>query len=253
MRFKCRINCLLIGMALGFSHTHAGWAGELPFFKADYDAIIKGFSIQATREFRPLENDRAELNFQAKSWIASLNESARFVWKGDRIQPLRFIHSRNIAGNNRQHSLIFDSSKNTIFSSYKNQKTELANHGQALDMLSFQLQLQYDLLNQRDQLIYKVADKNRIKEYRFEVIGEEVIDTPLGSLKATKVEVVRERRDRTIYLWMASDWQYLLARMEQYENGEKNFQLDLTSATVGGEVVTASLATADYRAGHGNR
>ncbi|MFT6791502.1 MAG: hypothetical protein ACJA04_000704 [Cellvibrionaceae bacterium] len=239
------IRYFLLAVTFNFSCVHAGWADPLPFFTANYDATIKGFSLKATRVFQPLENNQAELSLAAESLIASISENSRFIWENDRIQPLRFSYQSNIIGRQSARSLTFNADKNTILSSYKKRQTELPNPLKALDTLSFQLQLQYDLLRQRDNLSYQIADKDRIKPYYFKIVDQEIIDTPIGLLKTTKVEIIREHKDRLTYLWMASDWHYLLTRIVQYEEGKKVFQLELTGATVGEKAVTAHSNAAD--------
>ena len=110
----------------------------------------------------------------------------------------------------------------------------------ALDRLSYQLQLRHTLLNDPESLpslAYKIADRDKIKQYQFEIIGEEKRDTPLGLLNTVKIKVIRSNKKRTTYIWFAPQWQYLLVHLEQYENNKKEFSIQVASAEINGEKV----------------
>lgn len=229
------------------------WAkpADLPFFSAEYDATIKGIKIKATREFRPLPNDLTELHFSASSWLASLNESSQFAWDEGRIRPIRFTYRRKTIGKTRHKQLTFDWPNSQIISTNKDTTHVIAIQEQVLDRLNFQLQLQYDMLqgkqaeerdSEQTQAAYLIADKDRIKAYQFEVLGEELINTPLGELQTLKLKVVRENQKRVTYLWLAKDWYNLLARLEQHEDGNKEFEIQLTAGTVDGKAVAGRQA-----------
>jgi hypothetical protein len=235
---------IFIAAALSISTSRAASTpvtstpAKYPFFTANYDANIKGIAVTATREFKPINDKLSELSFSATSWMASLTETSQFTWGEQQIKPIRFEYKRNIIGNKKKRSLTFDGPNNRIISYYKDKTKIIPNPSQALDNLSFQLQLQYDLLLNQKELTYHVADKDRIKQYGFEIVGEELINTAIGSLKTIKIKVIRANKKRVTYLWLASNWHNLLTQLEQYENGKKEFELQLTSAVIDGNKVT---------------
>lgn len=212
---------------------------QVPFFSAEYDALIQGFAVSAKREYKALSPTISELSFSATSMLASLEESSRFSWQQEQIKPLRFSHERIIFGQSRRNILSFDWNKHQIISTTKGKTKVLNNPQEALDRLSFQLQLQHDLSSSKiEDKVYRIADKKKIKEYSFKVVGEELIDTELGQFNTTKVMVVRESQKRVTYIWLAQDWNNLLARLEQYEDGDKQFSLQVTKAVIDGKKVS---------------
>ena len=216
---------------------------EFPYFIATYTANIKGLSAQASREFKPINGALAELSFKASSWLARLEERAQFLWEDQLIQPVRFNYSRKVMGKTRKRALNFDPQNKTITSTYKDKTYTITNQDEVLDSLSFQLQLQYDLLEHHlpkanKSKIYRIADKDQIKQYRIEIVGNELIETELGSLSTIKIKVIRENKNRTTYLWLAKKWHNLLVRLEQRKNKKKEFEIQLTSATVDGKQVS---------------
>ena len=109
-----------------------------------------------------------------------------------------------------------------------------------LDKLSYQLQLRQDLSNQRDiqQQQYTIADGGRLKHYRFETQGEEILSTPVGKLNTIKVKRIREHDSKRItYLWLAKDWDHLIVRLRQKERDGKHYEINLARATLNGRPV----------------
>ena len=206
---------------------------KLPYFSADYDASISGVAVKASRTFKAIDNETSELRFSARSFLASLDEVSQVVWEGERVKPLHFQHQRQLLGSERNKTLHFDWPQQTITSTSQDKTYTIANPQHALDHLSFQLQLQYDLLQGKSDGVYRIANKKRIKEYRFKVLGKETLSTPLGQLATVKIQVLRgQNKPRQTYLWLAENWHYLLVRLEQYEDDKKAFELALTGATV---------------------
>lgn len=210
----------------------------LPFFKANYDAVISGFAVQATREYKPLDNGFAELNFTATSWLASLKETSRFTWHKATIAPSFFSSTRNILGVKKASQLDFNHSHKTLTRTIDDKSEDLDYIENSLDRLSFQLQLQQDLLLRKPNVTYKIVHNNSIKNNQFDIIGEEIITTKAGDVKTLKIKVVRENTSRVTFIWVATDWKYLLVRLIQLKDNKEQFSIELTDAIVGNQPVT---------------
>lgn len=104
------------------------------------------------------------------------------------------------------------------------------------DKLSYQIQLQQDLLNGKKDFAYQIADGGRLKEYKFVTVGEELLDTPLGKVNTIKVKRSRENDERVTYAWLAKDWNYLLVRLQQEEKGEV-YTIYIHKATLNGKAI----------------
>ncbi|MBX2809693.1 MAG: DUF3108 domain-containing protein [Cellvibrionaceae bacterium] len=216
----------------------AALAEPLPFFSAEYEAEISGFAVQASREFKALNDSTHELRFTATSLFASIDERSQFSWEDTRILPSDYSYERKIMGKKRTRTLQFDRDKQHIKSSENGQSQRLSITHHTLDNLSYQLQLQQDLLTAKSPLHYHIADKHRLKTYQFEVLGDEIIETALGKLTTTKVSLKHNNSQRVTYIWFAKDWHYLLARFEQFEEGKKAFVIQLRKAIVKDRAVT---------------
>lgn len=228
---------LIATLLLALSFCSAVQSTELPFFSVNYDATVKGLTIKATREYKPLSNGLMEFNFSATSLLASIDESTEFIWVGENIRPQTFNHLRTVVGTKREKQIDFDWHNNQITSTDKEKSLTIDNFGEALDRLSFQLQLQHDLLRNITTNTYRIADKDHIKEYRFEVMNEEILHIELGKIKTVKVKVDRASKKRVTYFWVAPDWYNLLVRLEQFKDGKKDLALELTGGVIGDKTI----------------
>jgi hypothetical protein len=238
------INNLCLFAIIAF-HTPAVFSQELtseqstlPFFKAHYDAVISGLAVQATREYKPLDNGLVELSFSANSWLANLTETSRFTWQKATIKPSFFSSTQYILGIKKTSQLDFNHRHKTLTRTIQNKSEDLAYIENCLDRVSFQLQLQQDLILNKPNITYKIVHNNSIKNNQFEIIGKEIITTKAGDLKTLKIKVIRENTRRVTFIWVATEWQYLLVRLIQLKNDKEQFSIELTNAIVGNQAVT---------------
>ena len=159
--------------------------------------------------------------------------------------PVEYQYHRKGIGKNRDASLRFDWPAQQVFSDAQPTPWALSIPMGTLDKLSYQLQMRYELLTayQRGQpwppLAYQVADGGELKTYRFEVLGEENVDTPIGRFTALKIARVRTDSDRTTIFWLAPAYDFLLVRFLQEEQ-KGGFELILKQANFRGEVVAGA-------------
>ncbi|MFG1490851.1 DUF3108 domain-containing protein, partial [Oceanospirillum sp. HFRX-1_2] len=110
----------------------------------------------------------------------------------------------------------------------------------AQDLLSYQLKLRYDLMQNPEQkkFQYPVADGGKIKYFTFRVVGEEILKTPMGRLNTIKLESLRHSKmDVEHIVWLAKDWDNLLVRIEPVRNRDDEEPVVLVKATLAGKKV----------------
>ena len=81
--------------------------------------------------------------------------------------------------------------------------------------------------NQSD-LTYQVVDRERLEPQRYRALGEETVVVPAGTLRAIKVERLREDSSRTTVTWFGIDQGLIPVRILQSDEGE-GFELRLVS------------------------
>ncbi len=228
-----------MGLLLALAAAGLQAAEKPQDFKATYATKLSGFSITAVRELRTLDNGQQQLSFRAKSWFASIEEFSQFGWNGDsRLVPSSYEYHRRGLGRDRHAILTFDWKNGRVTNNVQNKPWGMDIPPEALDKLSYQMQLRSDLINQVPVLSYAVADGGHLKTYTFELLGEEVLDTPVGQLNTIKIKRTRAtKKKRETYLWLAKDWNYLLVRLRQKEKDGKHYEINLAQAEIDGEQV----------------
>jgi hypothetical protein len=219
--------------------TSASPATQPKDFEAVYKAKFRGIPITATRKLETLADGSRLFTFHADSWIASLKETSQFRWNDSgHIVPVQYHYQRTGLGRDREAVLDFDWQAKRVVNNveHKPWKMDIPEH--ALDKLSYQLQIRTDLINSKPLLEYSIADGGRLKQYNFEILGEEEITTPAGRFMAIKVKRLREQdAERHTIFWMAKDWDYLVVRLQQKEDDGGNYEIDLDNATIDGKAI----------------
>ncbi|MEH6627924.1 MAG: DUF3108 domain-containing protein [Motiliproteus sp.] len=217
-----------------FIYTYAATASAAPLssltpFKAHYKATFDmGLSVDgtATRELKRQPNGRWQFSQNAKAMIATVEEQSDFSVVKQNVIPLRYSYLRKIFGKERHALLTFDWNKNQVTNNVQNKPWKLTIKPRTVDKLSYQIQLSQDLKHGKKDLQYQIADGGKIKLYRFDIIGKEQLETPLGTLETIKVRRIRsDGKKRETLIWFAQSINYMLVKLSQTDDKGKKFNL----------------------------
>ena len=202
-----------------------------------YDATIKGMDIQAER-YLEREGDSYKLVSKADTLLASITEKGTFkIDSTGHILGQQYTYERNIFGIKKNESLTYDRAAGVANYQKKKKQRQVKLDSDYLDKLTYQIQLQRDLIRGKTPLQYQVIDRGKIKQYNFEIMGEEIVDTALGPINTVKVHRVRKDSDRETYLWFAPQMNYLLVQIWQNEDGDDH-RITLKEGTVDNKPIT---------------
>lgn len=216
-------------------------------FTAHYLASANGLKASATRSLSKLEDGSYLLSNELSATIlgqeiAHLEQTSNFQVQNDNIQTQNYSYRLSgISSDTRAINFNWDAG--IAVSSEDDESWTIELDGEVLDQLSHQFALNKALLNGvATEQEFAVIDGDEIEVHRYQVLGEEVLDTPLGKLNCIKLERVREgSSSRSTVIWLAQDWSYLLARIEQVNGSGLRIQLELEGADIGGESVSPLL------------
>lgn len=232
--------CLgLIAIVLASGAAAEATATELSTFDNQYTAKMYGFGIIVTSSLRPKGDNRFEFYFGANAMIGDVTEISEFSWsaKDQLVTPQHYFYTRTGLGKNRREDLQFDWNNKQVTSAARKSSLPLDATQKIQDSLSYQVQLRQDLIAGKTNLSYSITNGRKIKQYRFEVVGEETLDTPLGKVATVKVRRKEDNNEeREIYAWFAKDFQYLLVRLQQEENGSA-YTIYLSKASLNGKAI----------------
>lgn len=221
-----------------FALSSSLFAAELPnTFHNQYVSSALGFKITVTHSLEQLTDGTQKMHFRAESWFASIDEVSHLQWNDEKSQvlPLQYTYKRRGVGRNKDTDLSFDWAQSSITDNRANSTNPMDTSQRIQDKLSYQLQLQQDLLDGKTKFAYTIADGgNNLRKYAFEIVAEETLDTPLGKVDTVKVKRSRDNSDRVTFAWLAKDWDYLLVRMQQEEKGD-TYTITLNKANMNGK------------------
>lgn len=212
-----------------------------PEFTAKYNATWKGgwfpINVDAQRSLSYKKDGTAVLKFEADSAIAGLQEISTFKIVDNTVQPLQYRYLRTGLFKESDRNQIFDWKSKKII----NGDTQKVFRGhwsdEIQDNLSYNLQASIDLNLGKTQLTYPVFDRKRIKDFTFQMIGYESLQTKVGTLRTIKIEQIEKKKKnnkKKTYIWFAKDYDYLLVRLIQEQKDGQTYQIDLTSAEING-------------------
>ena len=221
-----------------------------------YSASYNGMRLKMTRD---LSFDEPSQNYiftsNAKNLLGSIQETGIFsILPDGTLVNDSYSYKRSVFGVKKKEELALDHDKGIaqFESSKKNQQVKLDKNYHS--RISYQIQLQRDLLNQCKEFSYPVIARGKIKQYRFEAVGEETLQTPLGELEALKIARIRENDERETLLWFAKDLNYALVKLYQREEDGEEYQTMLESGIINGiplkQLLANSTPTTQNPEGH---
>lgn len=231
----------LLGLMIGcFISTAYGW--QLQPFETTYTATISNvpFDGQATYSLVKQANG---WHFETKASMAFAErvEHSSFTIEKNIIKPTAY-EFKQTGIKPKKIILSFDWAKNFAKGHISDKKKDddifFDLKYKMLDQLSSQLALQIDIAQGKKQMVYPVIEDDRIETYKFKVVGDETIDTPVGKLKTVKVQRVRGAGSkRQSFIWFAKDWNYTVVRLYHLEKNGQEYIISLAGGVVNKEAI----------------
>lgn len=234
---------------LAYSSQQAQAQQSIPAYTATYKAKYKGFNVKAKRELKHLKNGDIQVSQSLSHFLIKINEQSQVSpIAAAQIKPKHYHYTRKGVGKNKSTVIDFDQNTNTLKETSNKKvfsRSELPPSAQ--DKLSYQLQLRLDAMHYGDKFDtrhYPYIENGRAKQYSFRKLKDETLKTALGNLETAVFERVRPKgSNRSTKIWLAKSWGYLIARIEQQENGDSKYALELERATIGKQSLNAFNST----------
>ena len=209
--------------------------------KSTYGAELeRGITIsgEATRSLSPTDDGSWVYRFDVDSFIADIRESSRLRFQDGKVISERYRYSlEGFFLSNRYKKLDFNWDEEVIVDRENDRRFDISEHPGVQDQLGAQLQLWLDLRAGKETMEYVIPDEGDFKDYQFEVLRKETLDTrEFGNVETVVVERIREEDSpRTTLMWFAPEWDHLLVRLEQTNEDGEDFEIYLKSATLDSE------------------
>ncbi len=144
--------------------------------------------------------------------------SSRGTMTRDGLKPESFKMTRNRGRGraNEEASAQFDWKEATVTLRRAAELKQEKLPPKSQDLLSFMYQLSLDPPAQ-GRVSQVVTTGGRIEVFELDVLREEVIDTPLGMLRALPIKQVRKGNEESIELWLALEYRYLPVKLRFFD------------------------------------
>lgn len=206
-------------------------AFDLAPFAATYHFNVDNrLSGTATRTLARKGSDSWRYTFTASALLSTATETSDFRFDGRTVIPLAYEQNRKIFMIRKKSRIDFDWKKGTA-TGKRDGKDNVSYTLQAgtLDLLNLEIQIRGDLKD-LGKLAgpYFLGSPKDITPMPFVVEGEEVLDTAMGKLNTLKVSRIHDNPKRHTSFWLATDLDYLPAKVTQNDDGAI-YTIELTS------------------------
>ena len=210
-------------------------AAPLPDFSASYELRLGGLRIGTSTVSLETGAD-GSYRYESRSsptklvsWLFKdkLHETSRGTLSDTGVRPDKYHYERS-GSRDRQEDLSFDWQSMTVSSAVEGGRREMDIPGGTLDKLASQLGMMLALARGETDITFNIADDDKLKEYRFRVLGQETLELPAGTFETVKVTKLRDNKKRETFIWCAPALSYLPVRIWQREKDDSEYQSDLT-------------------------
>ena len=156
-------------------------------------------------------------------------ERSEWAWEGDRLKPLEYRYERT-GRKSREIDIAFDWEANVARHDSPGASWRLPVPPGTMDKFSYILAMMRDLSRGERRLEYTIADGGRrLKRYVLTGIGEERIETALGTFDTAVIRRERENSERKTTFWCAADLGFLPVKIVHAEGDGQSMTLHIES------------------------
>ena len=194
----------------------------LPMFDAQYTLKRNGITLGTSSRSLTITQDGA---YKYASTTHATGIISWFV--RDQIDEYSKWIFNDGGSKSRLVNLKFDWQRNIVTNTIDGDPWRMNIPPNAQDKLVYQLAIMYDLANGKKNLDYKIADGGKLKDYAFEIQGEETLNTALGKVKTVRIQRIGDKRDTTV--WCAPQYAYLPMKLEQQDTDGAQLTMQIIS------------------------
>ena len=155
-------------------------------------------------------------------------ERSEWTYEGDWLQPLTYRYERT-GRKAREIDIEFDWKTNIARHDSPGAVWRLPVPHGTLDKFNYILALMRDLSRGERHVEYAIADGGRLRRYVLTNVGEERIETALGTFDTTVIRRKRENSKRLTTFWCAKELGFLPVKIVHVERDGKSMTLRIES------------------------
>lgn len=209
----------------------------IPAFTATYHLHRGSLTLGETvRTLRPdadgayvFESEIRSTGFAALFVKDKVIERSVFRFQDQRAVPAEYLYNRRGGKKERHTHQKFDWQGRQVTDLLDAKAPLLPIPDGTLDKHMYQLQIMLDLAAGKRTLEYTVVDRMKVKSYEISIIGEEALNTKLGTLDTVIVQRKKDGVETT--LWCAKDLNFLPVQISQVEKDGSSYKAKIKELT----------------------
>lgn len=210
----------------------------IPPYTASYEASAMGNTLKAriTLNHEDVQT-RMAMDAHVSGFLRILGrfELSREALMNSRNGDLQLVQSRSQQITPRRERKVetrFDWEANRAIGTINGEPFDLEVPEQTLDFLgSLYLMMQRletgELSAQGDRETIQALERDRLREYQFEYVGRETMDSPIGRVETIRIDRRSQDSDIALSAWFARELRHIPVRFD-YEADGRVFELNLT-------------------------
>ncbi|MBL4585267.1 MAG: DUF3108 domain-containing protein [Pseudomonadales bacterium] len=207
-------------------------------YQAEYDAKMYGSHVTVRQNLSQLADGNYEVLVAAKAFYGSYRQRSVFALESGMPKPMHFHVEQKMIGMSRSKK--YDTTFKPGMAHFKKRKSsaDIKVPDDVQDILSVQLLLRRWLSEGEKDVEFPVLSKAKLKQYRFKVVEEAVLQIPAGRFNAVKVARIGASKTYGNF-WFAKDWDYMLLKVESLKGKGKIESMEFRSGVIGGQKIKA--------------
>lgn len=193
-------------------------------FQASYSVIKSGISlgdmnanlVYSGNQYTYLKQTKAN-GIAAFLSGDTLTERSSGTQRGALLNSQQYLHHHKNKRKDRRDQFSFVT-PTQIKGQYKNEGYSLTVPNGTVDPALLELRIMDDLKANRP-LNYRVTEKGKLKNYRFQRLGKEMLSLPAGRYNCEKIRMIRDNGERITTIWLAPELDFVPVQISHNEEG----------------------------------
>lgn len=193
-------------------------------FQASYDVIRSGVNLgEMSATLAYSTNKYAYLKQTKANGIAAflsgdtLTERSSGIQRGALLVGQQYQHHHKNKRRDRRDQFTFVT-PTQVKGRYKNENYTLNVPNGTVDPALLELRIMDDIKANRP-MNYRVTERGKLKDYRFQRQGNEVLSLPAGRYNCEKIQMSRDNGERITTIWLAPELGFVPVQIRHNEEG----------------------------------
>lgn len=198
----------------------SAYAWPLKPFTATYDFDIDHrLHGSATRALERINGNAFRYTFTANAPLATAAEVSNFLYDGDKVTSQGYTRDFHILFISKHTAVNFDWPHHLASTDRDGKPEQYLIKPGTLDELNLEIQVRRDMVETGHPSSYWLGNPKNLSPLQLGIVGEEIMDTPIGKLHVVKIRRTNGDADRETTFWLARELDFAPAKVMQNDKG----------------------------------